>query len=361
MRPTQEFWLADMSRAARTALDVLARFRDENKASAEFIGSILGKIRAGGRGTLVAVGCSPAVQQDLIVRDILKAVPEIAATLPDDHAPEQLLIFPAPPLVDSPFGQLRVLHDRYRTEAGVLDIRYKHEPRYPDGVGVQRSTETEALVAMLRARRTKAVFITSAQNLIDMDGAVAAVDRLFRHLADIARRADVPHIVLGDRGSILRVAGGARSADQMRFVLQRLYDYSVTADVGAFASILKSYQITLGACSDIVLAERTARIMERVGGDPCRFSEWLCSGLSEAANNAQKLNWKHLNKTGPRLTQINEANRDLSHYLAWEKFESLDSPLIPEPDKPRNKRSTKPGERLPERDPVPPGGMSNAA
>lgn len=359
MDPVQEFWLADMSQTARSALAVLSSFRNEEKAHDEFLSSVLAAVHLGGRGSLVAVGCSPAVRQELIARDIRKSVFEVSEGRDERSGMgNQVLVFPAPPLVDGSRGQLRLLHDRYRVEAGALDIRYKHQPLYPACQVVQRSTEVEALVALLRVRQIKAVIITHGHNLIKAGGPVAQIDLLFRHVADIGRRAGIPHVVIADRASILSFSSAARSADRCRIVLQALYEAS---DEVKFAAILKGYQVALGDCTDLVLVTRIRAIRQRVGGDPCRFAEWLCDALAMAAREAQKLTWKHLSRTGPRLAQINEANSDLVRYLAWKNRIAIAKPMVITPDPTPRQDATKPGVRRPERDPVPPGITSNAA
>lgn len=359
MDTTQGFLLEDMNRAARSALEVLARFRNEKEASEEFVGSILARWHSAGQGALILVGCSPVAKPELIVRDILRSIPGINLENP---AANSILMFAAPPLIESPRSHLRLLHDRYLTEAGAVGLCYKHQPRYPASPPVQRSTETEALISLLRVRKIRTVVITHADNLLDPDRATSRRDRLFRHTADIARRADVSHLLVGDRESMLSVASTSHESDRIKVVVQRVYDPLDKGEVGRFAAILNAYQQNLGSCADIVLAKRAVRIMQRTGGDPCRVAAWLCDALCDAARGAEKLGWKHLNRTGPRLNQINAANRDLARYLAWQKFESLDTPLaLEKPEASPCDRPTKPGGRKPTRDPVPRPSISTAA
>lgn len=335
-----------MNGASSKALEVLARFRGDRDSANELIKAVHAHLRACGSGAVITVGCSPAVRQERLVSDIVRS-------LPDGDQSGRVLTVIAPPVVTSVRSQVRVLHDRYLAAGGCLQLRYRHQPKHPVPA-VVRTTEEEALNEFLRTRHIACVVVMHGELLIDDGGAIGNMARIVRHLADIARCSGVPHVVVGSRPAVLACANLIGGVNRVRLVLQRIYDPGTDDGVEQFARILNAYQESLGPVSAVVLASRTKRLMARVGGDPVRMAQWLCDALCAAAQRAEKLAWGHLSATGPRLPEINDANRDLAGYLAWMGFDPL-ADISSDADKSdvRTVTGTTPGQRKPGRDSVP--------
>lgn len=325
----------------------LSRFRYTEKVQADFVRAVLAKVTAAGSGGLVAVGCSPAVKQDLIVSDVIKAIwPQQAASEPNGGSP--VICVTAPPEVSGVTPQLRILHDRYRREADCLNIPYKFGPLFSTSSPrvTYRTTETEAVADLLMTREVKLVCVLNAENI--------ATGALVNYLADIARQSGVPHVLFGRRKEMLCIPNEPWCRYPPKMVVQPVYDFGVKESYAEFISIIKGYDDLIKRCSNVRLTDRAKVLMMRVGGDPCRLSQWVCEALCEAARQmAPKLEWVHLERTGPRDAETEAALKDLNAYLGWSSFRSLDEPTQAAPASPTPRRQ-KPGVRNPVRDAVPP-------
>lgn len=350
MNAVQQYLFPELVHPLSIAQERLSKFRYTEPVQQDFIRAIFARITTAGPGGLVAVGCSPAVRQDLIVGDVVKALwPTRTASCAHEESP--VLEIVAPPEVEGVSKQLQVLHDRYRREADALDLQYKHGPlfwiprlgnRWPKVT--HRTTETEAVADLLVSREIKLVCITQAENV--------APGRITSHLADIARQSGVTHVIFGERKRMLQVANHCGSGCSPRLVIQPVYNLGLKAERDGFVSVMKGYEAILARCANIQLTERAKLIMARVGGDPCRLAQWLSDALSEAARlSAPKLEWIHLERTSPRDHDTEAAIKDMTDYVDWSRLRVFDE-LPPAPIRDANRPRSKPGVRKPGRDPV---------
>jgi hypothetical protein len=319
MSAIQQYLFADESTSLSVPQRNVAAFRNDETAELEFARAIGARLAGAGPAGLILAGCSPAVCQETLMSDVLRVVhnlePGVAHTVPG------VMQLPAPPNTIGLPEQLRVLHGRYRArralkESTALELSGK-------ALAVEYSTETEAVIDLLREREIRLVCITRGENLFSATARLEIPPRMLLHLSDIARRAAVPHVVLGHRMPILRAAQAASIHLPLQVVLQRLYDPDDEKQRGEFASILAFCDKELGKNCEVSLARMTKALMSAVGGDPCRATRWVSDAVCGAAGaHRSMVRWDDFITASGRATEGAEA--DLAAYRSWLKPADLD-------------------------------------
>jgi hypothetical protein len=145
---------------------------------------------------------------------------------------------------------------------------------------------------------------------------------VIRHIFDVAKGSGIPHVLIGEMSAIWRAVNCSDLVSRIELVMQRLYDPELVPekkkDHEDFVAILKREDGFLKPCANLSLISHYSAIMARVKGDPYRLVDWIVDGLCEAGRKGvEKLEWKHLEDTGPRLEQTNDAARALDAYSKY--------------------------------------------
>lgn len=301
--------------ALEIAQRAIGRFRNESLETQRFTRAILSRLRAAGPRGLVFAGCSPAVDQHSIVEDVLRT----AAGVPADSPPpsEGIVRVVAPPDTLGLAPQLATLHDRYRTHRmRTSAVVLANRP-----LVVHATTEAEALAELLREVRASLVCIEHAENLVPSSTSGAKA-RAICHLADIATRSGVPHLLIGVREVMLTAAHSAGLPLPPPTVVQRLYDPASESDTSEFAGILKFCDEQLKGCRDMSLVSFTRQIMKFVGGDPCRLTSWVSLAACEAMRRqSSHIGWEDLKVAAGRV--VASAESDWTTYRAFTQSPAL--------------------------------------
>ncbi len=324
----------DLSAGAPEVLADLANRIDAAESRREFMRDIAGAISDVGRGGVVIVGHSPAVDAPEIIDHLRRHVAELSKDgLPASLSPRQSVTIALPPAGGKFAEQRGLLVDRIEAATRrrcclehtrsfgtqVTTSSAPFELEIVEAANLPQEPHLKALTVLVR-RNVSVVFITQADQLFASNEARKSGPRICEFLRDIARDSQTTFVLLGHRKSLLkmRVAIAHDRIPEARWVNQRLYDPNAVSDMKDWARIIKMLLRKVALQDATIQAISSINMALAVGGDVSRVSRWLRQAMIDAYQRGSgSLSRANIERTTPKMSEVRSAEEELDLYRDW--------------------------------------------